>query len=254
MTNSTDFYSLYEIAPNASDRTIKAAHKTQINKYHPDKYKGDNAEAHRMTILINEAKNVLLNARKRALHDKKIGLHSGQNKDSASSKSKFEENFFNGLMKAAEKAKMELERDAKQAELDRHKATCERQQAERLRKEAEEIKKNLEKERYTEKVIKAENFKQPYKSKLKEELRHRTNNSSQTDNKHTSILVKFFVFFPTLMLSTFVCIFSVVCMFSSKTDTVFEYSIWSVMVYFFFRLINLSSRRLLDESILKESI
>ncbi|MGK0234502.1 MAG: curved DNA-binding protein CbpA [Psychroserpens sp.] len=253
MTNSTDFYSLYEIAPNASDRTIKAAHKTQINKYHPDKHKGDNAEAHRMTILINEAKNVLLNARKRALHDKKIGLHSGQNKDSASSKSKFEENFFNGLMKAAEKAKMELERDAKKAELDRHKAACERNQAEQLRKEAEEIKKNIEKESDTEKAIKAENLKQAYKAKLKEELQHKTNNSNQADKKNTSILTKIFIFLPLLMLSIIAFIFSVFFILS-RADSAFDYVVISLFTFAIFKLMQLSYRRLLDENTLQGAV
>ncbi len=254
MTNSINYYEVLEISSKAKDKTIKAAHKVQSNIYHPDKFKGDKAEAHRMTTLINEAKDALLNKSKRAQHDKEIERKARNAFESKNSNTEGKEKLFDSLIKAAEKAKKELERDAKAAELERNKAAAERKQAEALKKEAEKTKQDIKNEYLAERAVKAENLKQAYEAKLKIEQKYRATRATENKKKPTSLLVKCFVVFPALLFSILACAFSILLLVNTKTDTLFEYTAWSVIGYLFYKLMRISYRSLTNKNILQEAV
>jgi hypothetical protein len=65
-------YENLQVARNASPEVIKGAYKFLCQKYHPDKYSGDRAEAERILKIINAAYDVLSNATLRAEHDEWI--------------------------------------------------------------------------------------------------------------------------------------------------------------------------------------
>jgi len=64
-----DYYIILGILPDAEDVVIRAAYKALVQRYHPDRYKGDPAEAHRKTTELNEAYEILSNPQKRAQYD-----------------------------------------------------------------------------------------------------------------------------------------------------------------------------------------
>jgi DnaJ-domain-containing protein 1 len=61
----TDYYKILGVLPEAEDIVIKAAYKALAQRYHPDKWSGDPAEANRRMAAINEAYGVLSDAAKR---------------------------------------------------------------------------------------------------------------------------------------------------------------------------------------------
>jgi curved DNA-binding protein CbpA len=65
-----DYYMTLGVLPDAEDIVIKAAYKALVQRYHPDRYKGDAAEAQRRTAELNEAYEVLSNPSKRAEYDR----------------------------------------------------------------------------------------------------------------------------------------------------------------------------------------
>lgn len=65
-------YDNLKVAPNASPKEIKLAYRRLVQRYHPDKYRGDKKEAERITKLINEAREVLSDPVRRKAHDEWI--------------------------------------------------------------------------------------------------------------------------------------------------------------------------------------
>jgi len=64
-------YDNLKVARNAPDAVIKAAHKALLQMHHPDKA-ADKPSAERITRIINEARDVLLDRVRRKLHDEWI--------------------------------------------------------------------------------------------------------------------------------------------------------------------------------------
>lgn len=63
-----NYYAVLEISPNASEMVIRAAYKSLMQHYHPDKNSGD-PEMERKTIIIREAFDVLSDREKRKAYD-----------------------------------------------------------------------------------------------------------------------------------------------------------------------------------------
>ena len=67
---SDDYYSILGVLPDADDVVIKAAYRALAQRYHPDKWPGDAAEANRRMAALNKAFEVLGNKQSRADYDK----------------------------------------------------------------------------------------------------------------------------------------------------------------------------------------
>ena len=65
-----DYYTDLGVLPDAEDVVIKAAYRALAQRYHPDKWKGDPAQAHARMLRINRAYEVLSDASSRAAYDK----------------------------------------------------------------------------------------------------------------------------------------------------------------------------------------
>jgi curved DNA-binding protein CbpA len=76
---------------NASDTIIRAAYKSLIQKYHPDKFDGPAQEALRITKIVNHSYEILIHPDKRAKHDLWI------NEQEAKLKKKFGNIEFGGI-------------------------------------------------------------------------------------------------------------------------------------------------------------
>ena len=63
-TNNIDLYGILQVTPNADITVIDAAHKALMKRYHPDH--GGNGD---MAAKLNEAKDVLLNSKRRKEYD-----------------------------------------------------------------------------------------------------------------------------------------------------------------------------------------
>ena len=74
-------YELLEVSPKAGAAVIKAAYRTLVQLYHPDKNPGNPAAAERLT-LINQAYAVLTDPLQRAGYDEKSGLGKGDRRGS----------------------------------------------------------------------------------------------------------------------------------------------------------------------------
>ena len=64
-----DYYRVLGVLDDAEDIVIKAAYKALAQRYHPDKWAGDSAEANRRMVGINEAYSVLSDPVKRKEYD-----------------------------------------------------------------------------------------------------------------------------------------------------------------------------------------
>lgn len=69
MDITKDYYSILGILPSAEVAVIKAAYKAMMTIYHPDKYQHDKEYAHKRSIEIKEAYDVLSDGAKRAQYD-----------------------------------------------------------------------------------------------------------------------------------------------------------------------------------------
>jgi curved DNA-binding protein CbpA len=70
MNQSQDYYAILGVLPAAEDVVIRAAYRALSQKYHPDKLKGERADAARRMQQLNEAYEVLSNASKREQYDR----------------------------------------------------------------------------------------------------------------------------------------------------------------------------------------
>lgn len=71
-TAPTNFYDLLGIAPSAGKAEIERAYKRAIRHWHPDL--NPDPGAHAQTVRINQARDTLLDADKRAQHDRSLGI------------------------------------------------------------------------------------------------------------------------------------------------------------------------------------
>lgn len=78
---STTYYDILEVSPNASHAVIKAAYKSLMQRYHPDKNSGDPAMG-KLTILISQAFDVLSDPEKRKAYDLGLAQHELNNSTS----------------------------------------------------------------------------------------------------------------------------------------------------------------------------
>ena len=69
MTSDKDYYRILGVIDDAEDIVIRAAYRALAQRYHPDKWQGDQAEATRRMAEINVAYAVLSDTVKRATYD-----------------------------------------------------------------------------------------------------------------------------------------------------------------------------------------
>ena len=69
MTSDKDYYRILGVLDDAEDIVIRAAYRALAQRYHPDKWQGDQAEATRRMAEINAAYAVLSDTVKRATYD-----------------------------------------------------------------------------------------------------------------------------------------------------------------------------------------
>jgi curved DNA-binding protein CbpA len=74
-------YDILEVSQNASPEVIKAAYKSLVQKYHPDKNPGI-PDADKLFKLINHAYEILSNPVRRAAHDAELGREGVHGPDS----------------------------------------------------------------------------------------------------------------------------------------------------------------------------
>ena len=67
---SKDYYQTLGVMPSAEDIVVRAAYKALAQRYHPDKFQGDPAQAERAMKEINEAYSVLSDPAKKSQYDK----------------------------------------------------------------------------------------------------------------------------------------------------------------------------------------
>lgn len=68
-----NYYELLEVSPNASDAVVRAAYKSLMQHYHPDKHPG-NAEIAQRAALVVQAYEVLSDSSKRSAYDHELEL------------------------------------------------------------------------------------------------------------------------------------------------------------------------------------
>jgi hypothetical protein len=85
----TTHYDNLQVKRTASDAVIRAAYKSLAQKYHPDRFTGDPAEADRIMKILNEAYFVLSGPDRRRQHDEWIDRQTAEqnSKPSASLRS-----------------------------------------------------------------------------------------------------------------------------------------------------------------------
>jgi curved DNA-binding protein CbpA len=72
MSKFRTHYDNLKIARNAPDSIIRSAYKILMQQYHPDKYTGNMEDGIKISKMINDAYNVLIDPVKRAKHDQWI--------------------------------------------------------------------------------------------------------------------------------------------------------------------------------------
>ncbi len=65
-----DYYAILGVLPSIDQAALQAVYRALLKKYHPDVFKGDKAEAERITRELNEAYSVLGNEHTRQKYDK----------------------------------------------------------------------------------------------------------------------------------------------------------------------------------------
>lgn len=77
-----NYYEVLEVSPRASQAVIRAAYKSLMQRYHPDKNNGD-VDIAKQAILVGTAYEVLSNAESRAAYDVEINLMGSKKSNSA---------------------------------------------------------------------------------------------------------------------------------------------------------------------------
>lgn len=75
-----DHYATLGVLAEADIAVIKAAYKVLIQRYHPDKYKGDKSVAEETTRKLNKAYNVLRDSEKRAAYDAERAVYEKESR------------------------------------------------------------------------------------------------------------------------------------------------------------------------------
>jgi curved DNA-binding protein CbpA len=73
-----NFYQILGVDQNAEDSVIRAAHKALAQKYHPDKFSGNTAEAQARMVEINQAYAVLSDSQKRRDYDRDLASKANE--------------------------------------------------------------------------------------------------------------------------------------------------------------------------------
>ena len=103
MDASKDYYAILGVLPSIEPTALKAVYLALVKKYHPDVYKGNKADAERITKQLNEAYGVLGDQSKRAEYDALRKNQSSQSGDFSQENTSEENDSFDS----------ELERDWK---------------------------------------------------------------------------------------------------------------------------------------------
>merc|ERR1719473_306018 len=69
VVTGVDFFKILNVSDYAEQDEIKQAYRAMSKIYHPDKFRGDPAEAQEKMVLINEAYRVLSNDTLRRMHE-----------------------------------------------------------------------------------------------------------------------------------------------------------------------------------------
>ncbi|WP_347986167.1 DnaJ domain-containing protein [Methylomonas sp. AM2-LC] len=80
-------YDNLKITRNAPDALIRAAYKVLMQQYHPDKYDGSEEKALRITKIIKDAYDILIDPARRAEHDEWIDAQESKNNNAGFEKS-----------------------------------------------------------------------------------------------------------------------------------------------------------------------
>lgn len=75
-----NYYEILEVSPNASQEVIKAAYKSLMQRYHPDKNLG-NADIAKHALLVGEAFDVLSDINKRSAYNIKLKQQASENRE-----------------------------------------------------------------------------------------------------------------------------------------------------------------------------
>jgi curved DNA-binding protein CbpA len=81
LLTDTSLYEILEVSPRARPAVIKAAYRSLVLEYHPDRNGGDPAAAERMAV-INNAYAVLADPLQRAQYDQRLGIPAGERRGS----------------------------------------------------------------------------------------------------------------------------------------------------------------------------
>lgn len=86
-----DYYATLGLLPSAELAVIKGAYKAMMSIYHPDKYEGDKDFAHKKTLAIQEAYEILRDPFKRASYDESLSERQYYTEDSQEAKASDDE-------------------------------------------------------------------------------------------------------------------------------------------------------------------
>ena len=75
MTNPRTHYDNLQVSRQASPEVIRAAYKSLVQKWHPDRHPGQRQEAERVIRIISQAFEVLSDPARRQQHDAWIAGH-----------------------------------------------------------------------------------------------------------------------------------------------------------------------------------